>query len=229
MLNSRSIANHKICCKGLVKAGYAKQYPAGYKRTGPTIASEHEPDAWRDIDEMEMTSLVLIESSCGCKFPGHQHGNEVAGWKHEKECQLFAPAEAGPDAEPEPFETMDLELTSSIWILSNCACMLSQHEQHILHEHKTECHLFVAQPSPEHEPYPETFVDMELTSWMLIMSMCACEWQITKEEPMKPCDHEEGCHVYEPPPEASFYLLYVVSLFPTKLGICTSKLFCIRS
>ena len=104
MLNSRSIANHKICRKGLVKAGYAKQYPAGYKRTGPTIASEHEPDAWRDIDEMEMTSLVLIESSCGCKFPGHQKGHEVAGWKHEKECQLFAPAEAGPDAEPQPHE-----------------------------------------------------------------------------------------------------------------------------
>ena len=201
----------------MVEAGYAKAYPAGFKGTRPPAATEHEPDAWKDIDEMECQTNVVIESSCGCNIPGCK---DAAAWKHDKGCQLYEPPEASPDAEPFPFEFEDLELTSAAWIKSNCACVgcnlppkidenlsvdeypLPEKPKTVLpHQHDLDCHLFIPEPSPSHEPYPDLAVTVEMTAYVIIESKCACKLEMTMT--WQPWDHEKGCHLYQ---EARFYL-----------------------
>ena len=164
---------------------------------------------------MEMQSLVCIESMCGCNIPGHPHGSGLEPWKHLKGCQLYEPPEPSPGAEPYPYEDDDIELTSSVWIKSNCACVgcnlhldeypasqkpssdqpateKTRPKQVLPHEHDTDCHFYIPEPSPDHEPYPEPVSDFELTALVLIESLCACE-----PKPSKPHEHREDCEMFE--------------------------------
>ena len=197
------------------------------------MATDHELDPWRDIDEMEMTTSVLIDSMCGCSMPGHSHGNDVAPWKHDKGCQLYQAPESSPDAEPHPYEVDDVELKTSVWIKSNCACIgcnlhldkyptPDEPKRVQPHQHDSDCHLYQPEPSPGHDPYAEHSTDLDLTALVLIRSLCAC----THHDPMKPakpCDHDKDCHIFVAP-EASFYLPLIVWLFPSNLGVVPLQL-----
>ena len=170
---------------------------------------------------MELTTTVVIDSTCGCKLPGCK---DAAAWKHDKGCQLYEPPEPSPDSEPFPYECDDVELTSDAWIKSNCACVgcnlqpkinldeypLQEPPKRVLpHQHDLDCHLFIPEPSPDHESYPEPAITLEMTAYVFIESKCACKLEMTMT--WKPWDHDKGCQYYQPrpkspTPEARFYL-----------------------
>lgn len=179
---------------------------------------------------MELGTYVFIESMCGCAdIDCQSHGKPIAPWQHDEGCQLYEPPEPSPDAEPTPETFADLDLTSLVLIKSNCACAkhdaCGEPKRVLPHEHDNDCHFFRPQPSPSHEPYPESFRDLELTSLVIIRSNCACT-KHDETKPVRPDQHKKDCHIFQPKPkspspEASLYIFYInlFDCFPSKLGI----------
>ena len=164
----------------------------------PEAGEDTEPSP--EDDESELTSLIRIESKCGCKIGDHSHGKrKMHPWKHDKSCPLYRAPEAGEDIEPAP-EDDELELTSLIRIESKCGCKIGDHShgKRKMHpwKHDKSCPLYRApQAGEDIEPEPEDD-DVELTSSVMIRSYCACEKHDAHQK-VKPHEHDSDCHHYK--------------------------------